>query len=1045
MTTPLWFYVAGVVTMATPEFSIGPANILEVTTSRLAAVFHGATLVALTDQTNGHTYGQGLTGTSGPDLCLLNQDGQEMRSAGTGTWTLQRDEARYLEQQESGGFAVRLRSDPVSGDLVLTHTAWSGRLGARATRWHVVGLPLASARLIVPAYGGCEVDETLPIHETSFDYPLFWEFQIAVVQTGTGGFSVWSDDTSGQFKFLRYQRQGTTFCLGFETENPGPFDDKTEARSVVWRVNVHQGGWQQAAQRYRDWMTQAFALSFWEADSPWAGGIRALVKVHGKSQPEPLLPRLAKRLVPEKTLLYLPDWRAQGYDVGYPDYTPAAWVREFVDAARVLGFRVMLHVSLPGISPEHPLYERFRFWHLRNPVNYGLIGWYIDSDRPYRHGFINPGSSDYRAMYLRNMRNLLRQLPVDALHLDVNAPMWNDGGGLAEGHTYGAGVRMLQSELKAALPHVVLGGENINELALNHNRFYQVWKLRCAARPHPIRAFLCAPFAAPVGYLGMPNPDHALGEYLDYQRNYEAWGVLPTIPISDAQQLDEPLTSALVDEARRWQELELTPDFTTSDDPACRFRWRGRNGTTASLERTSTLGARLRIDGSLVWERIRGATQWTTPLVIRGWPAQSGQTHFGLRPQEEYVAGPWPAGHAPVRIAAMDNTLSIRAWRSDALATLVSLEQRETETLLHLAAELATARTGVMAGTEERPLERGAGFGLRAGTMENAADAVLESICPWHGPSGIDTDRWGTTFIEFKVTLPARTDRSLVLETALDESALAGDGCHAIVAINGKEAWRRYKRDPLWETVVLLLPPEQVVRIRLAMDPGPHQDVTFDQLLWRRVRIVAIPQPGPASLTIDSASPVISVAGATVSQYTDDRLNLVAPATGTVVLFTGEPVPITAPVELAELPFTFGTQTASADYIAGRSAYGSGAITQEISGGKAIHALSAHPPNAGQTLFRQSIRLDSAFRRPILRFTADLKEGAQTNGVAFAVHLNGEPAWHWATRSPGSATGEVPLHNWRETPLLIEWITDAAGDAGFDWCRWLAPRIEDGE
>ncbi len=48
---------------------------------------------------------------------------------------------------------------------------------------------------------------------------------------------------------------------------------------------------------------------------------------------------------PEKTLLYVPDWRTHPYDVMYPDYTPGADALELTRVARTSRTQIALQRS----------------------------------------------------------------------------------------------------------------------------------------------------------------------------------------------------------------------------------------------------------------------------------------------------------------------------------------------------------------------------------------------------------------------------------------------------------------------------------------------------------------------------------------------------------------------------------------------------------------------------------------------------------------------------------------------------------------------------
>lgn len=81
-----------------------------------------------------------------------------------------------------------------------------------------------------------------------------------------------------------------------------------------------------------------------------------------------LLEALVRRFDPRQTLLYLPNWRAAGYDRDYPQYDkPVPELEPFLRRAHELGFRTMLHVNYFGVDPLNPLYKEFEPYQVRDP------------------------------------------------------------------------------------------------------------------------------------------------------------------------------------------------------------------------------------------------------------------------------------------------------------------------------------------------------------------------------------------------------------------------------------------------------------------------------------------------------------------------------------------------------------------------------------------------------------------------------------------------------------------------------------------------------
>ena len=79
----------------------------------------------------------------------------------------------------------------------------------------------------------------------------------------------------------------------------------------------------------------------------------------------------------EQTLLVVPGWRLDPYDVDFPDYTPKPDIAARVASAQAMGFRVMLYVNILACLRT---IRRLRPWsHIRGSSLYarsGVLGVY---------------------------------------------------------------------------------------------------------------------------------------------------------------------------------------------------------------------------------------------------------------------------------------------------------------------------------------------------------------------------------------------------------------------------------------------------------------------------------------------------------------------------------------------------------------------------------------------------------------------------------------------------------------------------------------------
>ncbi len=454
---------------ARPQQALLAANgtSLTVTTSHSVATFARADLVGFTNTLTGETYLRNPSAGQLAAVDTVTSTGQVLQAS---NWTVAPEPgtgvpvATITLSDASRTFVMSVREDPVSGDIVVRTNATSSVPGLRGASWSLAGLDLQNGRLLVPARTGQVLDAAYPGIGERFDYPDVWNAQMAVYEAAAGSVLLYSTDTAMSFKRLRVSTRGnTTIDVAVGTETAAPYASATSTSQVEWRLKAFAGDWQVAASVYRTWLN-ANRPPMSTAAYPWVANIRAVVTVLGLDTS--VLAPLASALVPSETLLYLVDWRSDGYDVDYPDYTPAPGAAAFVSAAKALGFRVMLHTDLIGVSPGSPDYPGVQAFHVRHPESLQLMGWKWEEppSTPQRFAYINPASSAFRALWIARVGVAVAALQPDALHLDISSPTYNDGNGIIEGRNYPAGSVRLHEDIRAAFPSVALGGEGENDV-----------------------------------------------------------------------------------------------------------------------------------------------------------------------------------------------------------------------------------------------------------------------------------------------------------------------------------------------------------------------------------------------------------------------------------------------------------------------------------------------------------------------------------------------------------------------------------------------------
>ena len=164
------------------------------------------------------------------------------------------------------------------------------------------------------------------------------------------------------------------------------------------------------------------------------------------------------------------------------------------------------------------------------------------------------------------------------------------------------------------------------------------------------------------------------------------------------------------------------------------------------------------------------------------------------------------------------------------------------------------------------------------------------------------------------------------------------------------------------------------------------------------------------------------------------------PAGGTILVFNGTPVTISAGQSLLNLPFTLSQS--SAEQIAGPAtgAYaGTGVIGSTPPGGVTKPTtLYAFGPQNGQTIFSWLVQLPAS-PNLALSFSAGYWDGhtPASQGYMMSVRVNGTPLWqHNLNAGGGWNYGSVELQQWSGKTALIELITDTLGPNYNDFTSW---------
>jgi len=924
-------------------------------------------------------------------------------------------------------------------EIVLRISAKTNNPGLISATWGISGLATGPGRLLVPGQTGTYFDERDEYGLLSLDYPVHWENQMTVYEGKLGTLLMYSADQTPRFKRLNATSQTGTLDVAVETFAVGPYTNATELPVTEWRFAAFEGNWRKPAERYKQRMSQTHPFVAPTGERAWIKDIRAVALVFVTDNA--ILDRLAKELIPAQTLIHYVDWREQPFDIYYPDYTPAKRAKEFVEYAHKLGFRVMLHSNLLGISQVHPQYQNFERYQMKLPSDQRPIGWLWDEFPPgnlRRVAYVSPASSSFRKLFIDSLRPAIENIKPDAIHLDAGGAIINDGSGLVEGMNSMEGIIQLHKDLIQAFPAVVWGGESTNEIIGQFNWLAQRWASNY--KPHPLGNYLMSDQVLSYGFLDQPAADEP--DYVTYLRRYEAQGVLPAVVVVSPSNLagDRTRTFDLLRQLRRWQEKKYQPDWSTewNDDF---FRFRSSDGSSTAAFETDGKLVRLVEDGKKVYERVRNTNILQTDQFISGWPAYDDKSLLGLDPNYEY----WLTPEA-FRPKSLIHIEKLPANYKLGLGSLTDKKYGYFEVdavstrWFDFVADLPKARKGVLY-ERDYPLLNGALVSVgRASVGKELRNSALLTIPPTRNNLN------GATFVEYQIAVPDLPKVEFHFEVGVADLNGISDGMLFGVQINGTSQWRKVVLPGKWEqsSIDLTAFGGSTVSVRLLSHPGLILNNRNDIGCWATLGLVvsyemqnaAIQLNAPNGIAPKGYSPEV-----TVNQADSAMVQAQLRLPGTFVVFTEEPPRIAVGESLLDFPYEVWRA-----YYGGLpekfSVEGSGSIEQATSGGVTRPiTLVAIPPRNGTTLITTAIQVPEDANLIAVEYgltdpPPSIGPSLDYTGLEFSVQINGANAFTDEVKIAGWREREIDLTAYRGKRILIQLKTDSQKLSLFDWARW---------
>ena len=1038
-------------TVNTPPPNPGPVslagNVLTIDTGNIHAEFTAAALTALVNKATGESY----IAQPGPSWFSVNMLDPINIALTAGTWKLTTDPASnqttgqitYTDATRTGTLTVGI--DPTTDEMFVRASGSSTNPGVLSVSWGMFGFDFSAARLVVPGQAGIYYSRTSSPDALGLDYPTHWESGMTIYEAPKGSLLLYANDgTAPKFKGIRASRTSGNLDFGFEMFAVAPWKSASNTPIFEWRMKAFAGDWKVPAAYYKAWWAKTGPQST-VAPPAWTNNIYGVVTIPFLDLPS--LNALATQVIPSQTLLYLVSWRLSGYDINYPDYTPSPDVKAYIDAAHQLGFHVMLHTNLLGVSETNPNYAAMQSMQLKMPDSLEPIGWLwnLDPGDIHRVAYISPNYEPYRQLWIKNVQQAVQQLNADAIHLDAGGTIVNDGNGQQNGQNTIQGLVQFQKEIQTAFPGIALSYESITEVNSPFLRFAERWSEDVT--PHAISTYLFGDRTLFFGFLDQPSPDEH--KFIDYLKHYEGQGILPTARIASLSDFDssKPRMLQVLQQIKLWEQKQFVPDWNSNWNGAL-FRFKSLvDGSTAEVAPANS-SVTLNVGGSPFYQRAINSSSRTAPPFISGWPAYDSGTLYGLDPTDQYWLDATAAPPAnAIRLSDLSSDIRMDTGTFvGANFGLFSLAVNQPAAYDFIG-NFYTASKGTMflvPNLINRGLELGAVAQVSpviiGGRIYNS---VLVMTPPYQGV--ID----GVTYTEYSVPLPNTQQVQFNFEVALSDAATRKDPATFVVWVNGQEVWRLSANAGAWNpgSIDLSAFRGQTVAIRLISTPGPHNNPINDYTCWGNMSITSnLTRPGE-KFTLNmptGTTPYLPGINATPITGQPNAFQVTHDVPGNFLAFSSQPQDISLGTQLLDLPYS----KFSSAFNGLPSTFESdtnGVILNNVGlGGVTLsRGLFTNPPANGRVYLTWTETLPSA--TPLyLSFTYGLMDPPPGNnttpivysGADFLIFVNGMQLFDQTVPGAGSNSGSVDLSQWAGQSVVIQLAADADGTGIFDWCLW---------
>ncbi len=593
--------------------------------------------------------------------------------------------------QSEGGYTFRSRWNQNNTDLTtfleVTESQITVSQKAQVSGGGIAGTTFTlrmddEYNVIVPYQNGVRLSKEHPTaNGTRYEYEYGLQMQMIILEGKKGGVLIYADDAFTQYKAIDV-RYGTGSCaVTVESIPQAPFRDYREYETIDWRIIPYEGDWASASAIYRDFAREKLGLTEADAKRPdWVRDIALFVATDMHNREE--LIALAGKVDPKTVLLHVPDWRKYDYDVNWPDYTPRDDMKEMIDFAHSLGFRVQLHCNMNGCQTELPIYSKMKQYHMKDAFSGNVISenFTDPNGNTFRFAQINPASKEWRAHVIDAIVKAVEETGADSVHLDQSLLSYNDGNGLIDGLTSLQGNVAYQKELAEALPDdVAIGGEGITEFNSVCSTFLQshvygidstnkTWSASEAEQIVPVTASV---LGQTVSYQWPGLPIVAQDQYyLAWYLRGTAIGHLPTLMRESPQSFSQPdaLMRAMQKEAMWYAENSPRMVFSGWDEGTM-MRWQLKDGSFAQARRDQygyvLLGNENDPD-SVITRVIFGVGSAEVDGSIDGWMVYDEKNFYGLDKDRYYLVTDAERNMKATHIESLPNGVTLLSAEEEA-------------------------------------------------------------------------------------------------------------------------------------------------------------------------------------------------------------------------------------------------------------------------------------------------------------------------------------------------------------------------------------------